>query len=217
MPRFFDISRNRAPLLISFLILIALVVIVAFTSIYGINRLLRMSNDAKNTLLPAVITTEIAEYLTENRLYIEEHIVSENNQDYPKLEAAVYVNYQRIDSLFVKYNDEYTLREATNQIVKYRTQWRNYKQLEQKVLALSRKGTKKDAQKLFLGQSITVFQELVHVVGALTNQHVANSETKYAETQTAANYIKFVVYTSIGISFLVVVILGIFMGVNFYQ
>lgn len=217
MARFFDIARNRTPLLVSFFLLVAVVVAVAFTSVYGVNRLLGMSKEAKNKFVPAVVTAEIAEYLTENRLYVEEHIVTTSGSQYKKFELAIYVNYQRVDSLLTKYNQEYTQREAENRIGKYREKWRRYKEIEQKVLALSRKGDKKQAQVLFLGQSVTIFQDLVRIVGELTNRHVAEGEAKYRETQAMANYIKLVVYSSIGIAFLIIVILGIVMGLNFYQ
>lgn len=217
MARFFDIYRNRTPFIVAFILVISVLIIVAFTSIYGINRLLGMSKDAKNKLLPAVVTAEVAEYLTENRLYVEEHIASEGNASYANFERSIRVNYKRMDSLLLKYTEEYSIREAESRIGKYRGKWRRYKDLEQKILSLSRKGDKRQAQVIFLGQSVTIFQELVRTLGELTNKHVAEGEAKYVETQEVVNSIKFVVYLSIGIAFLVVILLGIFMGLNFYQ
>jgi hypothetical protein len=217
MARFFDIYRNRTPFIVSFLLVIAVLVIVSFTSIYGINRLLGMSKDAKNKLIPAVVTAEIAEFLTENRLYIEEHIASEGKKYYENFENAIHVNYRRIDSLLTKYNEEYTQREAENRIGKYREKWRRYKEVEQKILYLSKKEDKRQAQVLFLGRSVSMFQELVRTLGDLTNKHVAEGEAKYSETQELVSYIKLIVYSAIGIAFLIVILLGIFMALNFYQ
>jgi hypothetical protein len=217
MRHFFDIYRNRTPILFSFIALIAVLVAIAFTSIYAVNSLVTMSTEAKQKLLPAVVTAEIAEYLTENRLYIEEHIASESTSRYSEFERAIYVNYQRIDSLLTKYNEEYTQREAENKIGKYRDKWRRYKEVETKILYMSKKGDKKEAQVIFLGKSTPNFQELVRTVGDLTNKHVIEGEQKYAALQVFASYIKFVIYSAIGIAFLIVIGLGIIMGLNFYQ
>lgn len=217
MRHFFDIYRNRTPILFSFIALIAVLVAIAFTSIYAVNSLLGMSKDAKQKFLPAVVTAEIAEFLTENRLYIEEHIASEQDKSYKEFESFIYVNYQRIDSLLTKYNEEYTQRESENKIGIYREKWRKYKTIESKILALSKKGEKKQAQLVFLEQSTNHFQELVRTVGNLTNKHVEEGENKYAEVEIFAGYIKFVIYAAIGVAFLIVIGLGIIMGLNFYQ
>jgi hypothetical protein len=87
--------------------------------------------------------------------------------------------------------------------------------LEKKVINLSRNADKKQAQVIFLGKSVEVFQTIIEPIHTITDYHIRKGEQKYQSAKTVANYIKLILYLSIGFAFITLIILGAIAGFNF--
>jgi hypothetical protein len=215
MVKFFPKLKNRTSIITSYVILIIIIVTVGLVGAAGLNRIIYISNQAKDNLIPAVESAKIAEKLYQNRLYVEEHIASSGVGEYERIEGIVNRNYRQIDSLVLTYSEIYSSRDSENNLLKYRNQIIKYRNLEKKVLNLSRNADKKQAQVVFLGKSVEVFQTIIEPIHTITDYHIRAGEQKYQSAKRVANYIKLILYLSIGLAFITLIILGAIAGFSF--
>jgi hypothetical protein len=217
MPFQFEPIRYRIPVLTAFSMLVSIIIIIGIMGSTGINEVLNISQNAKNRLIPAVITAEIAEELNQNRLYTEQHIATLSQQKgiYTYFAQSILTNHKQIDSLITRYNDEYGLQTTQNKLMHYQTYFVKYREVEKELLKLSQAGEKEKTEKLFLGQSLTLFQTLIDAIHTLTKEHIAEGEKNFLEAQQVANRMKFIFYTAIGIAFIVVIVIGTMVGFSY--
>ncbi|MCU0446359.1 MAG: MCP four helix bundle domain-containing protein [Microscillaceae bacterium] len=215
MAKFFPKLKNRTSIITSYTILIIIIVTVGLVGAAGLNRIIYISDQAKDNLIPAVESAKIAEKLYQNRLYVEQHIASSSGIEYQSIEGNINRNYRQIDSLVVVYSEIYSARESENNLLKYRNQIVKYRGLERQVIQLSRITDKKQAQAIFLGQSVEMFQSIIEPIHSITDYHIRAGEQKYQSAKVVAGYIKLVLYMSIGLAFVTLVILGTIAGFSF--
>lgn len=207
--------RNRNLILASFIILIVINIIVGLTGVQGINQIIHITKKSKDKLIPAVEAAKIAEVLYRNRLSVEDHIVTTNALKYKIIETSIIQNRLIIDSLIVRYSEIYGSRDSENNLLKYRNRLNKYRDIERQVLKLSRENEKQQAMVMFLGQSAEIFQELIVPIEKVTDEHVISGEKSLALAEKLATLIKFIFYLSIGVSFVVVIIVGTFVGYSY--
>jgi methyl-accepting chemotaxis protein len=215
MAKPFPKLKNRFSIFTAFVILILIIITVGFIGASGLNRLIHITNRAKDQLIPAVEAAKIAEKLYQNRLNIEEHIAVNSPRLYVEIENNINKNNKQIDSLMVIYSEIYTLRDRDDNLLKYRNQLNKYRGLEKQVIQLSRKEDKAQAQVLFLGQSVDYFQKLIEPIHQITDEHIKEGELQYTKAKDLANFIKMILYLAIGIAFVVVVIIGTIAGYTY--
>lgn len=212
--RFSSLFRNRNLVLGGFVSLVTIIVVIGLLGAWFINRVVKTSSEARDELLPAFKASQVVEKLYQNRLSVEDHIVGSNPNTYAKIEQEILKNYAEIDSIMVDYTDiyQYSNRNAGDNMLKHSRDIKDYQQLEQQVLRLSREGEKQQALVIFIGQSAQKFQQIINPIHSIMQDHVAVGDLRFEDARLIAAYARLALYMSVGLAFVVVIVIGTAVG-----
>lgn len=200
----FKISRR---LVTAFIVLSAISLIVALSSMLGINTITNSFKDLySQRMMPAIVLGQITE-----QLYLHQTLVEEfpNTNQKAIVTNNIKVSSKRVDSLLNVFTHYMRIRGEMELIKAFEIDLKNYRKVESKFLASEVNAQEINFQPLDSAFQITV--EPLHML--LAKEREAGLQL-YQDAEAQATRIKVSSYVTLGIDLLLAAILAIYLSIN---
>ncbi|MGD1841791.1 MAG: MCP four helix bundle domain-containing protein [Thermonemataceae bacterium] len=201
--------KNRSEITVAFAIIIVVILVVGLIGTGGINHI---AGDVKamyyDRLYPAVEMAKITEKLYENRLNVEEHLVTLNKGKMQVIEREIFRNHQVIDSLIEKYAGTALVDNEKVSLINYQREVFAYTKIENDILTLSRNGQKTQALKMFSSEGFEEFKRMMEPVHDITDRQIVIGKELYNDSMRNATQVRIALY----VAMIIVVLIGAILG-----
>lgn len=193
----------------------AVIIIVMVISLIGITGINRMAEDINSLyydrLYPAVEMAKITETLYENRLFLEEYLNLDDENQRSDLLKGIKANHKIIDSLSSKYAESHLVDEENKNLLVYRKEIFKYRQLESEILQLYSSDID-GAKMLFSTESSEEFKKMIEPIHKMTDIQLKIGEGLHSDSISEAKNIRMALYVAMGIILIAFIVMGTWLG-----
>ena len=154
----------------------------------------------QDRLIPSLDISEVLERYYQNRMYLEEHILSNSASQHDSLHQLVQKNTVEIDSLIHKFERTYLIERESAGLAQYKLQFESLVKVQDEILALSRTGDKVKAQHLYKSEGYEAFLNLLDPLHELITLQGEVGQELYESADRQVKTLKVLSYLVIGLS-----------------
>ncbi|MCX2741878.1 MCP four helix bundle domain-containing protein [Pontibacter anaerobius] len=200
-------NRNRIALALGFVFL--LILLANWLVSYNMTK---VSSQFKSVyadrLVPALDISAMQERYYQNRLLLEEHLLTDAQEEEQRIMQAIEQNEVELDSLLRKFQATYLTKQETKDLDMYRQAARQYAKAQQTILVMSHTGDKGAALKLFRKEGMAAFQEVLQPLHALSHLQEQVGQELYANAERQMNSLKVISYLVIALAIILALLVG---------
>ena len=154
----------------------------------------------QDRLVPSLDIADVLERYYQNRMYLEEHILSESEAKQDSLQALVQQNTLEIDSLMHKFEQTYLIERESAGLAKYKQQFASLVKVQDQILTLSSEGNQAQAQQLYRTKGYAAFLHLLEPLHELIRLQGEVGQELYQSAERQVKTLKILSYLVIGLS-----------------
>ncbi|MBD1396098.1 MCP four helix bundle domain-containing protein [Pontibacter sp. JH31] len=179
----------------------SIIVLANWFASYSIGK---VSNQFKSVyqdrLIPSLDISEVLERYYQNRMHLEEHILSGSDSQHDSLQQLVQKNTQEIDSLIHKFERTYLIERESAELAQYKLQFASLVKVQEEILTLSSTGNKARAQLLYKSEGQEAFLNLLKPLHTLIRLQGEVGQELYESAERQVKTLKVLSYLIIGLS-----------------
>ncbi|WP_276495816.1 MCP four helix bundle domain-containing protein [Pontibacter litorisediminis] len=200
-------NRNRIALALGFVFLIIMAanwfvsysmtkVNAQFESVYA------------DRLVPALDISTMQERYYQNRLLLEEHLLTASVEEEQRIMAEIEQNEADLDSLLGKFQATYLTTQESQDLQDYLQAGRDYSKTQQTILVMSHTGDKAAALDMFRREGMAAFQELLRPLHALSKLQEQVGHELYEDAERQMKSLKVLSYMVIALAVILAALVG---------
>lgn len=190
----------------------AIIILANWFASYSIGKVSNQFHSVyHDRLVPSLVISEVMERYYQNRLTLEEHILSTSVAEQDSFHRLVQANSAKIETLIDKFERTYLIERESRGLAEYEKQFATLLAVQERILALSSSGNKTKAEHLYRTEAHTAFlnlmvplHELIQVQGEV-GQELYESADRQVKTLKVLSYL--VIGMSVFIALLVATLL----------
>jgi hypothetical protein len=154
----------------------------------------------QDRLVPSLDISEVMERYYQNRIYLEEHVLSDVQRQQDSLQQLVQANTVAIDSLIHKFENTYLIERESIGLAQYKQQFEKLVAVQDRILELSRSGKKEQAKQLYSTEGHEAFLHLLEPLHGLIRLQGEVGQELYESAERQVKTLKVLSYLVIGLS-----------------
>ncbi|PRY15613.1 chemoreceptor-like protein with four helix bundle sensory module [Pontibacter ummariensis] len=161
----------------------------------------------EDRLVPALDISAMLERYYQNRMFLEEHLLS-GSEEQTKLEERIANNHQEVDSLLAKFETTYLTNQESIDLREFKKASSNLEEVQLEIISLSKNGDKAAATGLFKTKGLKAFQDLLDPLHDLSLLQEQVGHELYASAERRLNSLKVLSYLVIGLAIVLALLVG---------
>ncbi len=186
--KFLDDMRIRVKLMTSFLIVAAIIVVVALVAYYNMNRMAIMSTEMYDSEVLGIqdVTGAYEEILMLRGDALKYYILE---TDRPAVRQAIAKDIQLVDDHLASYGETMLSESDKADVATFKTAWANYQRATDNFLASIDAGKMEDAQKSMLagGELVTAREAAISAISKMVETNVQDAKQKDIDQDNIAS------------------------------
>lgn len=151
-------------------------------------------------LVPSLVISDVMERSYQNRIMLEDHILSTSGKEHDSLHKAVLANTQEIEALINQFERTYLVERENAGLATYKIQFANLVHVQERILELSTAGNKEEAQCLYASVGHETFLNLLEPLHELIALQGEVGKELYDSAERQVKTLKVLSYLVIGMS-----------------
>jgi hypothetical protein len=151
-------------------------------------------------LVPSLVISDVMERYYQNRLILEDHILSNSAAEQDSLHEAVLANTQEIETLIHQFERTYLIERENEGLASYKEQFGKLVGVQEEILQLSAAGDKTQAQNLYASVGHKAFLHLLEPLHELIALQGEVGKNLYDSADRQVKTLKILSYLVIGMS-----------------
>ncbi|MHC2991638.1 hypothetical protein OB13_08570 [Pontibacter sp. HJ8] len=193
--------KNRNQVALALGSIFAIIILANWFASYSIDRVHNHFRSVyQDRLVPSLDISEVMERYYQNRLYLEEHVLSEGMGHQDSLQQLVEANTVAIDSLIHKFENTYLIERESAGLAQYKQQFGKLVEEQDRILELSRSGKKEQAEQLYRTEGQEAFLHLLEPLHGLIRLQGEVGQELYESAERQVKTLKILSYLVIGLS-----------------
>lgn len=179
----------------------AIIILVNWFASYSIDQVNNQFRSVyQDRLVPSLDISEVMERYYQNRIYLEEHVLSDAKQKQDSLEKLVQANTLQIDSLIDKFETTYLVERESAGLAQYKERFYTLVKVQDQILTLSSNGNKDQAKQLSRTKGHEAFLHLLEPLHELIRLQGEVGQELYESAERQVKTLKVLSYLVIGLS-----------------
>ncbi|TPE45958.1 MCP four helix bundle domain-containing protein [Pontibacter mangrovi] len=159
-------------------------------------------------LVPALDISAMQERYYQNRLLLEEHLLSGSQPEQQRIIRMINQNEVELDSLLQKFEATYLTAKESQDLRGYQEAAETYAKVQQNILAMSQQGRKAAATAKYKQEGTQAFQELLRPLHALSQLQEQVGHELYEEADRQMKSLKVLSYLVIALAVILALLVG---------
>lgn len=159
-------------------------------------------------LVPSLVISDVMERYYQNRLTLEEHILSNAALEQDSLHGVVKANTAEIEALINRFEKTYLIERESRGLAEYKKQFANLIAVQDRILDLSSNGNKTKAELLYRTEAHTVFLHLMEPLHELIQVQGEVGRELYQSADRQVKTLKVLSYLVIGMSVFIAMLIA---------
>jgi hypothetical protein len=151
-------------------------------------------------LVPSLVISQVMELYYQNRMTLEEHILSSSVEQQDSLQQAVLANTNSIELLINRFERTYLIERESAGLADYKEQFAALVKVQDRILALSNSGNKTKAEYLYRTEGHQAFLHLLEPLHVLIEVQGEVGQELYESAERQVSTLKVLSYLVIGMS-----------------
>ncbi|WP_018478002.1 MCP four helix bundle domain-containing protein [Pontibacter roseus] len=187
----------------------AIILLATWFASYSIGQVSKQFRSVyQDRLVPSLLISEVMERSYQNRIMLEEHILSSSNNREDSLEQLVQVNTVGIDSLIQKFEATYLIERESRGLAQYKQQFNKLVEVQDRILDLSNSGNKFEAESLYRTGGHEAFLNLLEPLHSLIQLQGEVGLELYESADRQVKTLKVLSYLVIGMSVFIALLIA---------
>ncbi|ARS35069.1 MCP four helix bundle domain-containing protein [Pontibacter actiniarum] len=165
----------------------------------------------EDRLVPALDISAMQERYYQNRLLVEEHLLSQDPALQKQLAQEIRANEAELDSLVLKFKHTYLTSQEQQDLQAFLQADRQFRDTQQAILARSHAGDKPAATDMYKKEGAQAFQQLLEPLHALSQLQEKVGHELYANAERQMKSLKVLSYLVIALAVILALLVGTLM------
>ncbi|MFD2244867.1 MCP four helix bundle domain-containing protein [Pontibacter ruber] len=162
----------------------------------------------QDRLVPSLDISQMLERYYQNRMYLEEHVLTGSIAEKDSIRQLLSSNTRAIDSLVQKFESTYLIEQESTDLANYKVQFAALVRIQEQVMQLSRAGNHPAALQLSHTKGHAAFQNLLVPLHNLIEVQGEVGQELYESAERNVKTLKILSYLVIGLAVLLALIVG---------
>jgi hypothetical protein len=179
----------------------AIIILANWFASYSIGKVSNQFRSVyQDRLVPSLVISDVMERYYQNRLTLEEHILSSSVGEQDSLHSVVAANTMEIEALINQFEKTYLIERESRGLAEYKKHFANLVAVQDRILNLSKTGNRTKAEHLYRTEAHTAFLHLMEPLHELIQVQGEVGQELYQSADRQVKTLKILSYLVIGMS-----------------
>ncbi|PKV75586.1 MCP four helix bundle domain-containing protein [Pontibacter ramchanderi] len=179
----------------------AIIILANWFASYSIGRVSNQFSEVyHDRLVPSLVISDVMERYYQNRLTLEDHILSASASKQDSLQQLVAANTQEIETLINQFEKTYLIERESAGLATYKKEFEKLVAVQDRILQLSSEGEKAEAESLYRTEGHQAFLHLLEPLHELIKLQGEVGKELYQSADRQVKTLKVLSYLVIGMS-----------------
>ena len=179
----------------------AIIILANWFASYSIGRVSNHFSEVyHDRLVPSLVISDVMERYYQNRLTLEDHILSSSPTKHDSLQQLVVANTQEIEKLINQFEKTYLIERESAGLATYKKEFGKLVTVQDRILQLSSEGEKAKAENLYRTEGHQAFLHLLEPLHELIKLQGEVGKELYQSADRQVKTLKILSYLVIGMS-----------------
>ncbi|WP_299985938.1 MCP four helix bundle domain-containing protein [uncultured Pontibacter sp.] len=187
----------------------AIIILANWFASYSIGRVSNQFREVyHDRLVPSLVISDVMERYYQNRLTLEDHILSTAASEQDSLHQLVLSNTEEIESLINKFESTYLIERESEGLATYKIEFKKLVAVQDRILQLSSAGDKAKAENLYRTEGHQAFLHLLEPLHELIALQGEVGKELYQSADRQVKTLKVLSYLVIGMSVFIALLIA---------
>lgn len=187
----------------------AIIILANWFASYSIGKVSNQFHSVyHDRLVPSLMISEVMERYYQNRITLEEHVLSNSQAQQDSLNQLVETNTAAIVKLIAKYETTYLVERESAGLAEYKKQFEKLVTVQECILTLSATGDKAQAQSLYTSEGHKAFLHLLEPLHQLIAVQGEVGQELFESAERQVKTLKILSYLVIGMSVFIALLIA---------
>lgn len=187
----------------------AIIILANWFASYSIGRVSNQFSEVyHDRLVPSLVISDVMERYYQNRLTLEDHILSGSASEHDSLHQLVVANTIEIDALINQFEKTYLIERESAGLATYKKEFGKLVAVQDCILKLSSEGQKAQAEHLYRTEGHQAFLHLLEPLHELIKLQGEVGKELYQSADRQVKTLKVLSYLVIGMSVFIALLVG---------
>ncbi|MBX0334706.1 MCP four helix bundle domain-containing protein [Pontibacter sp. HSC-14F20] len=179
----------------------AIIILANWFASYSIGRVSNQFSEVyHDRLVPSLVISDVMERYYQNRLTLEDHILSTSAAEHDSLNQLVVANTEAIEALVLQFEKTYLIERESAGLATYKKEFGKLVTVQDRILELSSNGEKAEAENLYRTEGHQAFLHLLEPLHELIKLQGEVGQELYQSADRQVKTLKILSYLVIGMS-----------------
>lgn len=179
----------------------AIIILANWFASYSIGQVSNQFSEVyHDRLVPSLVISDVMERSYQNRLTLEDHILSSAASEHDSLHQLVTANTKEIESLINQFARTYLIERESVGLATYQKEFAKLVEVQDRILKLSSTGAKEEAENLYRTEGHQAFLHLLEPLHELIKLQGEVGQELYQSADRQVKTLKILSYLVIGMS-----------------